>query len=516
MNSSKKFLTNTLKLAFSIFINKPIGLLRDILKARYFGVGVIGDAFSMAWRIPNALRRIFGEGALSSVLVPILVDVKEKHGENEMNSLITFIFLSMQLIIVCLCIIISIKAKSIITLIAPGALGRVDYAVSMIQVMIFFTLFMSGSAILGGALQIKGNFSIGPISQFFLNIALCIEFLLCIKYNLNFKWISWFIFLNGIIILLMHIYAYKKNKLMFLFPTLNTIFYLKLFFKRAVPAIATSGIVDLNMIIDGAVASYLPIGSQSMLDYISGFIRVPLQVFGSSFATVSAPEFAKIVILKKNRIKFYIFEAAKLMLFFSTISIFFIYFFAYKLLYTLLLSNNFSIENVKIGSGLLCIFSFMLFFSMFNKVLVNVFYAYQNVVLPTLISIISSALNTFINIIFIFFWGNIFGVAVAMVFSETTRTIILLYFIDKKLKINFNYKKFLDFFILILKQILFMIFLFLVIYYFLYNLIYYLFGSFLLESIFYWVWVLPIILLILFLIFKTKKKFNIRLFYLKI
>lgn len=515
MSSSKNILKNVLKLSFSIFINKPIGLLRDILKVRYFGVSSIGDAFSIAWRIPNTFRRLFTEGAISSILTPYMIMIKEKYGDKELNSFNTALFFIMQIIVAIVCLFISIYSFKIIKLIAPGALERLEPASKMLKILIFFTLFMSGSAIFTSSLQIINYFSLGPISQFILNIALSLEFFICYKYDLSYTILSIMLLLNGFIILGISIFEYKRHDFYFSLPTKNTKKLIINFFIKVFPAFFSSCIMEINPIIDLAIASYLPVGSQSMYDYVSAFIRIPIQIFGSAFATVITPKLSKIAITNKKRINFYLLEAFKLMFFLSMPCIFFILFFSNKFFNTFLVSSNFSIENAIMAAKLLSAFSFAIFFSMINKILCNIFYINQNSIIPTTITLLTAMTGTFINYLIVNKLG-LFGLVFSFIFIEILRSIFYLYYLNKNFNIFIPIKKF----ILFCNKFLFFLFKiilkFIIIYFSLYFIFYLLDLKILLNTILYWLWVSPIALYFSYLLLFKRKENNINLFYLKI
>ena len=136
---SKKLINKTLRMAFALFINKPIGFLRDVLRIKYMGVGIESDSFSVAWRIPNMLRRILGEGTLQSVLLPTLIYIQEHDGKREVDAVVTAIFFLMMLLTGIICFVIAYFSKSIVYIIAPGALSRVSQTAFLLQILIFFT-----------------------------------------------------------------------------------------------------------------------------------------------------------------------------------------------------------------------------------------------------------------------------------------------------------------------------------------------------------------------------------------
>lgn len=513
-----KTVREVIKLSIAIFINKPIGLLRDILRARYFGVGISSDAFSMAWRIPNVIRRIFGEGALASVLVPLLVKIKNDYDEKEVNAFITLFFCVLQLFVFFISCLIALYAKQILFLIAPGAPERIQYAIPLLRIMIFFSLFMSASNVLGNAVQVCNNFFIGPWSQFFLNIALCFEFFIALKYNLSSSFIAWGVLFNGFIILFMHIYQYKKMNFYFTVPTNNSFKILNKFIFKVIPALLSSMITDINIFIDQAVASYLPIGSQTIIDYVNAFVRVPLQIFGSSFATVSITHFSKMALRGRERVIYFLFESAKLMFLVAVISFILFYCFSHKGLTMIFLSDKFTLESINKTANLLILFSTILFFSMFNKIIHNVYYAYEVITIPTIFSIVSSGINTILNIVSLNRFG-IEGIIISTVIAEISRTIMLLVYASYKFNIQLPLKKTL----LFIKNSFFLIGVsFLIIYsvQFLFlccveNIFKYNVYNFVYNSLFYFVWQGLIIAIVSYFMIKNKHRYNIKLYYLK-
>jgi putative peptidoglycan lipid II flippase len=443
--------------------------------------------------------------------------IKEKYNEKELNAFITSVFIIIQIAVLFISCMIAFYAKNILYYIAPGALERIECAVPLLRIMIFFSLFMSSANVLGNAVQIMNNFSVGPLSQFFLNIALCIEFFAALYFKLSVITIAWCIILNGIIILGMHLYQYYKMNFYFTFPTYTSYILLKNFIIKVVPALLSSMITDINILIDQAVASYLPIGSQSIIDYVNAFVRVPLQIFGSSFATVNTAQFAKEALRSKQRVTYYLFESAKLMIIVSIISMILFWFFSYRGLKTLLLSDNFTIQHVQLVSSLLIIFSWILFFSMFNKIILNVYYAYGSVIIPTIISLGSSAINTLLNFVLMRHHG-LHGIILATVIAEIIRTLTLLIYIHYTFSITLPLKKLLCF---MQKVFIHISYIGLIGCAFYYGLYYFFmicipnYHYFFIDSFFYWIWTGPLVIITLYALFKTRKKFGIHIHYLK-
>lgn len=393
----KSILQKSSKLTFFILINKPIGFLRDILQTRYFGLGSIADAYTIAWRIPNMFRRILGEGLLNSVLLPDLVKIEKEESQEIVEEVITSITFIMQIFITILCAIISYYSYPIITILSPGALERITYAADMLQVLSFFTFFMTFSSILGVTVQLKKNFYIGTQAQFVLNICFCIELFLSKRYSLSYLTVVSLITANGIIISLIHLYTFFYYKYSFRKPTQKSIIYSLFFLKKFFIALGSSVLLEANSFINISISSYLIPGMLSLLELLYTLIRLPIQVFGSSVGTTSNLDIIKTIqdnnpqnteqtiapILKI----FFLISLATPLLIYCFGEIFFTLFFYFTSVKHL---------NIKDVSSLFLFLSLSLFPTLSNKVLLNIFYAKEKIFITVMISLILSILQNII------------------------------------------------------------------------------------------------------------------------
>lgn len=511
-------------MAGAIFINKPLGAIRDVFRARYFGVSLISDAFFMAWRIPNMLRRILTDGAFSSALVPTIIELQKQEGEDGVNKMMTALFYTMNIIVLLLCLLISYYAAQCLFIFSPGAEDRIALAIPLLRILIFFTIFMSASTILGAALQTKHNFVIGPRSQLVLNILLTLEYYICWYLQLSPVWCAMGLTLNGLVVLIIHYYGYKKAGFVFSMPNTKAFFDMGIFLKRVIPAIITSGVSEINIVADQALASYLAVGSQTLLDYTSTFIRIPIQVFGSAFSTVVAPVMAKIALENKNRISFYIFEASKMAFFLTLPSIIIIMFFASKLFSLLYVSHNFSYEHAQTCAYILQIFSGIIYTSIMNKFLVTIFYGFKHFNFTTITSLISSIFNIIASIMCMYFWG-LYGIVAATVLAELLRYIIFVYALSYFNISKFFFRKFFLFCIRCIKHIMlttaYIFSWFCALRGIIFTVDHFIFNNnycfhIVFETLWYFVIMGVLLGLGVYIHWKNMKKFNIHLFFLKI
>ncbi|MBA3757114.1 MAG: murein biosynthesis integral membrane protein MurJ, partial [Nitrosomonas sp.] len=156
------------------FISRILGFLRDIMIARIFGAGIATDAFFVAFRIPNLLRRLFAEGAFSQAFVPILAEYKNTRTPEETRGLIDHITMLMTITLFIVTIIGVIAAPLIIYTSAPGFSAdqeKFNLTVTLLQITFPYILFISLVALAGSILNTYGRFNVPAITPAFLNLS---------------------------------------------------------------------------------------------------------------------------------------------------------------------------------------------------------------------------------------------------------------------------------------------------------------------------------------------------------
>jgi putative peptidoglycan lipid II flippase len=436
-NTTKQIIQKTSLLSFFILINKPIGFLRDILQNRYFGIGALSDAYLTAWRIPNIFRRIFGEGLLSSVLLPELITLKNHHSKSLLNQVLSAIIISIQTIILLVCITISYHSTTIMHFLSPGNYARTLLGGPFLGILIFFTFFMSWSAILGIALQLEKNFYTGPQSQFLVNIALCSEFYLAHRYNFDHYSTMILLTANGIIVLLFHYYFYKKHLYIFQKPSQEAWAYTWIFFKRFFMALLSSLILESNTLISLSLSSYLQAGLLTINEILLTLIRIPQQVFGSALATISHVDITNHIIDKSSALHDLLHRINTLLFYASSITILGI-FVGGELFFTLFFYfSNIAIPSAFITQIALCLLflSISLYPALLSRIMNNILYAHKDVPLATIISFITVAIQN----IFLYYTICTYQLSACIasyIVGDIIRFLILMITIKKKYGIN--------------------------------------------------------------------------------
>ncbi len=201
---------NLLKTLFTVggltFSSRILGFVRDTLIARVFGAGMMTDAFFVAFKIPNLLRRISAEGAFSQAFVPILAEYKTQRTVNETRALINHVATLLGLFLVLLTIIAMLAAPWIILVSAPGFAAdatKFELTVDLLRITFPYIFFISLVSLAGGVLNTYGNFSTPAFTPVWLNISFIVAMLLIAPYfDHAIEVLAWAVFVGGILQLL--------------------------------------------------------------------------------------------------------------------------------------------------------------------------------------------------------------------------------------------------------------------------------------------------------------------------
>lgn len=513
----KSILKKTIQIGSSTLTSRFLGIIRDLLMIRYLGVGVVSDAFTVAYRMPNTMRKVFAEGALSAAFIPLFLATRKKDEKSAM-SLMSIAFLIFEGTLLILCALAAIFAPSIIAFYAPGfSIQQVAIAVPLLRVLIPLIFFLSSSALLAGALQSIGHFFTPAFGPILLNIVFIAGLLICKWAQLPVLYLCWFILLGGLFQFIQHLYAYLSHGLSFgpisrqTFTTFANI--LGKFFWCAM----SMSVTEISIIIDGQFASFLPAGTVSLLSYAHKFMAIPVGVFAVAFSTILLPYFSRISTYAPKRLNFFLYESAKIVFFVMLPCTFGLIFFSRDIFMTIFVSDSFSVAQAHIAGAILAAFGTGLFFFALNKIILNIYYAMHETFIPGLVSAMALVVNVIFNLIFIWSLGA-FGLALATAISGACQTILLLYFLRKKFGFHGYLPQFFNFVKNYLIELLAVSAIFLGLYYSLRNSIGLFLPSkvsyFLLQRIGFWMWVGPLCLLCGLLLYLWRKRFGVRLYFL--
>jgi len=479
--------------SFFTIISRLLGYLRDILIAVFLGTGALADAFFVAFRIPNTFRRLFSEGTFNAAFVPSyssLLNSKkksQKFANNIFNLLIIGLFF--------LVLVIEVMMPLFVFLIAPGFeddYQKMELAITLTRITFPFLIFISLASFFSAILNTHNKFAIASATPIILNILL-IGVLLFGKF-LNdglVYYLSYAVTISGILQLIFLYFFTKK----YFSPRVKLSFKIddkvKMFFRKLLPSIFSSGVTQINILIGTIIASFQA-SAVSYLYYADRIYQINLAIAGIAISTVILPQLSKFVkTLKKDKINLIQNKALELSLFLSIPATTALLIASEEIISSLFGYGSFDELSVKNSAKALFYFAIGLPAFSLIKVFSAFFFARHNTKIPFYISVMSVLLNVFISIIFFNEIGFLI-IPIATTISSWFNAILLFVFLKKKKLFSFNLV-FVDRFIKILiASVLMGIFFNYIIYFFNDNLLYqanfksiYLVGAVILGLSFY-------------------------------
>lgn len=397
--TKKAIRSKTVQLGSLTLLSRAFGLVREVLLGRFLGSGMISDAFFTAFKVPNMLRKIFAEGALSAAFVPRIVQTVRHEGKQEASKLITLSFLVFELLLLVLSIPFMVFPRFFMFIIAPGFNSvQIDQTAPMIVLLMPFIFFISASAIFAGALQADNHFFIPAFSPVLFNIVLIIGLVLGIQYHLPASFLCLSIVIGGIAQVITHYLMYRNLGFSFNWFDRTTLSRFGKIFINFIVCAPSVSLSEISAFIDTSFASYIP-GAISSVSYASRFMGIPLGVFATSFSTILLPHFTRVTSYAPKRLGYYLLESSKLITWVTIPAGFWMMFFSRNIFQTLFLSPNFPMTQVVQASYvLIASLTGLVFFSL-NKTLTTLFYAHHQTALPTAIACIATIVNICCNVL---------------------------------------------------------------------------------------------------------------------
>ena len=295
-------LSSTSVFGFYTLVSRVLGYLRDILIAIFLGTSIYADAFFVAFRLPNTFRRLFAEGTFNAAFIPSYSDQKIK-GKKFAKKFADEVLSIISILLVFLIIIIEIFTPFIVYIIAPGFYEnseKFNLAVEFTRITFPFLLFVTLSSLLSGILNTNNKFAAAAAAPIILNVILILSLFLAFNNNLNIaKSLSVGVTLAGIFQFIILVIVTRK----FYFPSILFIKKInnniRVFFKKLIPSIFSSGITQINILIGTIIASFQS-GAVSYLYYADRIYQINLAIAGIAIGTVALPNLAKSIKLKKQ------------------------------------------------------------------------------------------------------------------------------------------------------------------------------------------------------------------------
>ncbi len=388
-------------------VSRILAFVRDVLIARIFGAGMVNDAYIIATRLPNMLRRLFAEGAFSQAFVPIFGEYNKRRGHDETKLLVDHVTTMLALALFVVTLIGIVAAPILVYFTAPGFVKDVqkfDLTVQLLRITSPYIFFISLVSVAAGILNTYNKFWVPAVAPILLNICLIGGALwLAPLFEQPIIGLAWAWFAAGFVQLAFQIPFLKKIGML---PTIR--FSLKdegmwRVIKQMGPAVFGVSIAQISLIINTIFASFLVVGSVSWLYYADRLMEFPTGMLGVALGTILLPSLSKLHASNDTaeysrmldwglRLTFMLALPAALAL--GLIAV--------PLLATFFQHGEFTAHDVLMSRTALVGYSVGLIGLILVKILAPGFYARQNIRTPVKIGIVTLLATQAMNLLFVF------------------------------------------------------------------------------------------------------------------
>lgn len=398
-------------------LSRILGFVRDFIIARVFGAGAATDAFFVAFRLPNLLRRLFAEGAFSQAFVPILAEYRNRRGETETKRLVDHVSTSLFLAVLVITLIGMIATPILIYLTAPGFSSdptKFALTTAMTRIMFPYILCMSLVAMAAGILNTWSRFALPAFTPVLLNIAMIGgAWLLAPLMNPPVLALAWAVVLGGVLQLGIQLPALAKIGML---PRVNFSLEdegVRRILKLMAPAVVGVSVSQISLIINTIFASFLESGSVSWLYYADRLMEFPAGMLGAALGTILLPSLSKTHAEgRKSDFSALLDWGLRLTLLLTLPAALALAILAVPLLSTLFQHGAFTSGDVLRTREALVAYSIGLSGLILVKILAPAFYARQDIRTPVKIALLTLTVTQLMNLAFIG-WLHHAGLALA-------------------------------------------------------------------------------------------------------
>ncbi len=387
-------------------ISRVMGLIRDVVFARYLGADAAADAFYIAFRIPNLFRRFFAEGAFAQAFVPVLSEYRQGGSQQAVKYLIDHVAGCLGLSLVVLTSLAILGAPLLTLLFANGYAGddaQFGMTTQLIRIMFPYLLLISLAGFVGSILNSYDRFAIPALTPVFLNLVLIIAALMFGGSTTQEPVIAvaWGVVIAGVIQLGFQLpFVYRLGlgpnpKVNFKDPAVRKVLNLM------APALFGASVSQINMMINSMIASHLPTGSVSWMYYSDRLTELPLGIFAVAIATVVLPVMSRQIKANSPAANATLDWGLRSVLLIAVPATLALILLAEPILITLFRYGQTSLHDVQMSAYSLVSYSLGLPAFMLIKVLVSGFYSRQDTRTPVKIGLWTLGANMLLNLVYV-------------------------------------------------------------------------------------------------------------------
>lgn len=430
----KSLLKSSMVVSIMTMLSRVLGLARDVMIARFIGANDNADAFFVAFRVPQFLRRLFGEGAFNQAFVPVMSDIKQKRGDEAVKALVDRVAASLGLSVLSVVCVVVVGAPVFVYLVAFGFADqpeKLGLTTNLMRITFPYLFFICMTGFFGSILNSYHRFAAPAVTPVILNLCLIAG----VIFSPNFE--------EPVYALAVGVFFAGLFQMLFLLPSLHQLGMVpkpmmdwhdegvQRVIKLMIPAIFGVSVSQINLLFDTLIATFLPGGSVSWLYFSDRLSELPLGVFAIAIATVILPslsrnhsdrsseEFSATMNWAMSLVLLIALPAATALIVLSM-----------PILATLFLYGEMTVFDIQMSSWSLMAYALGLTAFMLIKVLAPGYFSRHDTKTPVRIGIIAMIANMVMNVMFVvplhMYWqvGHV-GLALATALSAALNAWLL-------------------------------------------------------------------------------------------
>lgn len=417
-------------------LSRILGFARDLVFAHWFGASAATDAFFVAFKIPNFLRRLFAEGSFSVAFVPVLTEYRTKRNKLELQKFTDHMAGSLGLVVLLVSLVGVVAAPILVMIFAPGfwneSEGKYELTVEMLTLTFPYLFFITLTAFAGSILNTYNRFWVPAFTPVLLNLSLigCAIWLSPMMER-PIVALAWGVLIAGLFQFLFQLPFLWRVKL---FPRPRVAFKdpgVVRVMRLMIPALFGVSVSQINLLLDTLIASFLVSGSISWLYYSDRLMEFPVGVLGVALGTVILPNLSRRHAENSPEgFSATLDWALRLNILFGLPAAVGLFLLAGPMLTTLFFSDAFDHHDVGMATKSLMAYAPGLMAIMLIKVLAPGFYGRQDTKTPVRIGIIAMSVNMLLNLLLVFPLAHA-GLALATTISSGLNAYLLYHALRK-------------------------------------------------------------------------------------
>ncbi len=403
---SPRLLKSSAVVGTMTMLSRVLGLVRDMVFARYIGADANADTFYIAWRVPNFLRRLFAEGAFAQAFVPVLSEYRKNGPHAAVQQLVNYVAGCLGSTLLVLTVFVVIGAPVMTIAIAPGFFSdaqKLQQTSDLLRITFPYLFLISMTGLAGAVLNSYGRFAVPAFTPVFLNIVLIFAAVIASpRFEQPVVALAWGVLIAGVVQLVFQMPFLMKLQLMPV-PAVNWKDPgVRRILKLMAPAMFGVSVSQINLLLDTWLASWLQEGSISWLYYSDRLSELPLGVIGIAIATVIIPTLSRQHV-SKDTLQFSktLGWALRTVFLLGLPAALALVILAEPILLTLFEGGALKVEDAVMASYSLKAYAVGIVAFMLIKVLAPGYYSRQDTKTPVRIGIIAMVANMGMNIAFV-------------------------------------------------------------------------------------------------------------------